>query len=77
MSDQASKHPQNVPGRFYVTEDCLACESCQDFAPKNFRYVEYSMSYVFMQPETSVGVKQCLEGLDHCPLEAIRDELNN
>ena len=74
MSDQPSKHPQNVPGRFYVTEDCLACESCQHFAPNNFRDGEYGMSYVFKQPATPEELKQCREALDHCPLEAMREK---
>jgi len=76
MSDyQPRKHPQNVPGRFYVTEDCLACESCQTLAPKNFRYGEYGLSFVFKQPANAAELGQCLEALYHCPLEAIKDEL--
>ena len=74
MSSQPMRHPQNVPGRFYVTEDCLACEVCQDVAPNNFRYGEYGMSYVFKQPTTPQEVKHCEEAMDGCPLEAIQDD---
>lgn len=68
------KHPQNVPGRFYVTEDCLACETCQAVAPKNFRYGDSGLTYVFKQPSDPEEVKQCEEAVFLCPLEAIRDD---
>ena len=74
MSNHPIKLPQNVPGRFYVTDDCLNCESCQATAPKNFRYCDDGMSYVFKQPDTPEELEQCLEALSLCPLEAIRDE---
>jgi hypothetical protein len=50
MSYQPKKHPQNVPGKFYVTEDCLACESGQDAAPNNFRYGENGLSSSLSSP---------------------------
>lgn len=74
METKATKHPQNVPGRFYVTEDCLACEACQSVAPKNFRYGNNGLSYVFKQPSNAEEVQQCEEALLGCPLEAVREE---
>lgn len=71
--ENPKKHPQNVPGRFYVTEDCLACETCQTVAPKNFRYGNDGLSYVFKQPSDPEEVKQCEEAVFLCPLEAVRD----
>ena len=68
------KHPQNVPGRFYVTEDCLACETCQFVAPKNFRYGDNGLSYVFKQPSDPEEIKQCEEAVFGCPMEAVRDD---
>ena len=69
-----SKHPQNAPGRFYVTEDCLACETCQLLAPKNFRYGDKGFSYVFKQPGDPEEVKQCEEAVWYCPFEAVRND---
>ncbi len=69
-----TKLPENVPGRFYVTDDCLACEACQDAAPNHFRYSEQGLSYVFRQPTTPEEVKQCEEAVDGCPMEAVRDD---
>ena len=72
--ENPKKHPQNVRGRFYVTEDCLACETCQFVAPKNFRYGDNGLSYVFKQPSDPEEVKQCEEAVFGCPMEAVRDD---
>ena len=74
VSDQFERVPENVPGRFYVTDDCLACESCQDIAPNHFRYNDNNMSFVFNQPNTPEEVKRCEEAMDYCPMEAIKDD---
>lgn len=74
MSDAPRKLSENAPGRFYVTEDCLACEACQDVAPNNFRYGEYPMSYVYKQPITPEELRQCQEAMENCPMEAIWDD---
>ena len=74
MSYQPGKHPQNVAGKYYVTEDCLACAACQHAAPQNFRYGKYGMSYVFKQPSTPEEVQQCEEAVSYCPVEAVRND---
>lgn len=74
MSDGPKKLLENEPGRFYVTDDCLACEACQYVAPNNFRYGEYGMSYVFKQPATPEELRQCQEAVENCPMEAICDD---
>jgi ferredoxin len=74
MSDEPKKNPSNVPGRYYVTDDCLACEACQDAAPNNFRYDTNIESYVFKQPGTPEEEEQCRRALSECPMGAIRDD---
>ena len=74
MSDQPMMLPQNVPGRFYVTEDCLACETCQQVAPNNFRYGENGLSFVFSQPSSFEEEKQCEEAVTNCPMEAVKND---
>ena len=73
MSDEREKHPKNVSGRFYVTNDCLACDACVDTAPDNFRMDE-GLSYVYKQPSTPEEEKRCHEAMEHCPMEAIWDD---
>ena len=74
MSEVPKKNPLNVPGEYYVTEDCLACEACQDAAPSHFRYDANSQSYVFRQPSTSEEEAKCRQALLGCPMAAIRDD---
>jgi ferredoxin len=73
MSVEKEKHPKNVPGKFYVTEDCLACAACEYSAPNNFRLEEGS-SYVYKQPTTPEEEKQCQEAMEGCCVEAIWDD---
>ena len=72
--EQAKKNPLNVPGRYYVTEDCLACAACQFAAPHNFRYGDDGMSHVFKQPASPEEALQCSQALLECHLQAIRDD---
>jgi ferredoxin len=74
MTGEPKKNPLNVPGRYYVTEDCLACENCQLAAPNNFRYDGQGQTYVFKQPSTSEEETKCRQALLECPMEAIRDD---
>jgi ferredoxin len=74
MSDAPEKNPLNVPGKYSVTEDCLACENCQLLAPNNFRYDEQGSTYVFKQPGTSEEEAQCRQAFLECPMEAIQDD---
>ena len=77
MCEDSKKHPLNVQGRYYITDDCLACRACEETAPNNIRFAsEYGMSYVFKQPSTPEEKKQCREALDECYVAAIRDNGN-
>ena len=73
MSGEKEKNPKNVPGKFYVTYDCLACDVCEDAAPNNFR-LEDGFSFVYKQPSTPEEAKQCQEAMEGCPVEAIWDD---
>lgn len=77
MTSEWKKHPQNLPGKYYVTDDCLACESCQVEAPNNFRYGEDRLSFVFKQPATPEEVEQCEKAVECCPMEAVRNDGNS
>jgi ferredoxin len=72
MSREPEKNPLNVAGRYYVTDDCLACEVCVLDAPNIFRLAD-GMSYVHRQPETPEEDEQCREAIRTCCVDAIRD----
>ncbi len=64
MPDPNAKHPQNVPGRFYVDTNCIDCDVCRDLAEANFtRHDGGGYSYVYKQPENSEEETLCQEAL--------------
>jgi ferredoxin len=73
MIEAPKKNPLNVPGKYYVTDDCLFCEVCVDDAPNIFRLAG-GMSHVYKQPETAEEERQCQEAMRTCCVEAIKDD---
>ena len=53
MADPKQRTAKNVPGKFYVDNQCLTHAMCQHLAPKNFAYDEENRCYyVCKQPAT-------------------------
>jgi ferredoxin len=74
MADIANKYPNNVPGKYYVDNQCIDCDLCRETAPANFtRNDDGGFSYVFKQPGTPEEEAQCKEAKEGCPVEAIGD----
>jgi ferredoxin len=72
MADLANKYPENVPGSFYVDDQCIDCDLCRETAPANFtRNDDGGHSYVFKQPESDAESALCKEAMEGCPVEAI------
>ena len=72
MADKGNKHPESVPGVFYVDTQCIDCDLCRQSAPGNFqRQEDRGYSYVFKQPATPEETAQCVEAMEGCPVEAI------
>ena len=72
MADVTNRYPVNVPGKFYVDNQCIDCDLCRETAPNNFkRSDDGGYSYVFKQPETPQEEDQSREALEGCPVEAI------
>ena len=72
MAEQDKKWSDNVPGKYYVDEQCIDCDACRTEAPDNFtRNDEHGYSYVFKQPENEAEEVQCKSALEACPVEAI------
>jgi ferredoxin len=74
MADVANRYPENLPGKFYVDNQCIDCDLCRETAPSNFgRNDDGGYSYVFKQPTSEDEEKLCKEAMEGCPVEAIGD----
>ena len=68
----SNRLPQNVPGRFYVDDQCLDCDLCRETAPTVFRRDdEMGVAYIYHQPESEDELSLTAEALQGCPCEAI------
>lgn len=75
MSDPNLKVEENVPGKWYVDENCIACDSCMSIAPDHFVMNEDSThAYVSKQPETAEEEQLCDDAKASCPTEAIGND---
>ena len=74
MADKGKKYDDNLPGRFYVDKECIACDACVLTAPKNFSmHEEDGHAYVSSQPKSPEEEAACKEAMEGCPVEAIGD----
>ncbi|HKU75570.1 MAG TPA: ferredoxin [Pyrinomonadaceae bacterium] len=75
MKTKISKHPQNVPGKYYIDEaNCVGCLLCVSEAPNNFKEDDGYKALVYKQPDTALERQQCLDALRDCPTWAIHDD---
>jgi ferredoxin len=74
MADIANKYSINVPGKYYVDNQCIDCDLCRETAPANFaRSDDGGYSFVTKQPATPEEEALCKEAKEGCPVEAIGD----
>ena len=72
MADTANRYPENVPGAYYVDNQCIDCDLCRETAPASFkRNDDGGYSFVYKQPETPEEQKLAKEAMEGCPVEAI------
>jgi ferredoxin len=72
MADIKDKYPMNVPGKFFVDNQCIDCDLCREDAPNNFsRNDDEGYLYVSRQPTTPQEERDCKNAMDGCPVEAI------
>jgi ferredoxin len=75
MADIENKYEENVPGKYYVDDQCIDCDLCRETAPANFaRNEDGGYSFVFKQPADEDEEAQCQEAMDGCPVEAIGND---
>jgi ferredoxin len=75
MADKSSKYAQNAEGKFYVDNQCIACDACCTTAPDFFKMDDNEgHAYLSAQPQTPEQESQCKEAMEGCPVEAIGND---
>ncbi len=74
MADISQKWKDNIAGKMFVDQSCIACDACILSAPNNFSmHEEDGHAFVKKQPESSEEIAACKEAMEGCPVEAIGD----
>jgi len=75
MADKKAKQAQNVSGKYYVDDQCIACDVCCVEAPASFMMNdEEGHAYVAKQPTKAEEFKECENALEQCPVGAIGND---
>lgn len=75
MAVKENKAPENVPGKFFVDDQCIDCDLCRDIAPDFFgRLDDRGCSFVKKQPQSAEEIDLCTEAMESCPVEAIGND---
>jgi ferredoxin len=75
MAEKESKFKDNVPGAWYIDDQCIDCDVCREIAPDIFGHNEKDgHSYVKKQPENDMELAKCQEAMEECPVEAIGND---
>lgn len=72
MANPEDSFTDNVPGPWYVDDQCICCGMCENLASATFRLAfDYSHHVVHRQPATPVELADAENARDRCPVEAI------
>tara|TARA_B100001248_G_scaffold259723_1_gene246313 strand:- start:588 stop:824 length:237 start_codon:yes stop_codon:yes gene_type:complete len=75
MADKEEKWPENIKGKFYVDQACIACDACVTTAPDHFSMDDDDgHAFVVKQPQSPEEEELVQEALEGCPVEAIGDD---
>ena len=75
MAEKSKKWEDNVPGTYYVDDQCIDCDACRTEAPANYKRNDDSgFSFVYKQPANEEEAEQCVAAMEACPVEAIGDD---
>lgn len=78
MADKSIKWKMNADGKFYVDEQCIACDACVMEAPDFFTMNDDDgHAYVKKQPKAPHEIEECLSAMEACPVEAIGQDGDN
>ncbi len=75
MADKAGRYPENVDGKYYTDNSCIACGACVGEAPDNFKMTDDdTFAFVYKQPDGDSEREACESALDICPTSAIGND---
>jgi len=75
MADSNLKVSENVPGKWFVDENCIACDSCISISPDHFAMNgDSSHAFVQKQPESPEEEQLCEDAKASCPTDAIGND---
>jgi ferredoxin len=75
MADSTRKTPENVPGSWFVDDECIACELCIQLAPLSFKMADDGdHAFVCNQPAGQDEITAADDAAEQCPVEAIGNE---
>jgi ferredoxin len=75
MANKTGKQADNVPGKYYVDDQCIACGVCEGTAPENFKMsADGSHAFVAKQPENDAEEGQVKDCIESCPTNSIGDD---
>ncbi|MHC4547699.1 MAG: ferredoxin [Planctomycetota bacterium] len=75
MARKEDRYPDNVPGAFYVDDQCIDCDACRDCAPDFFTRNDVGgYSFVHRQPANDAEQARCRTAMGGCPVEAIGND---
>lgn len=74
MADKSQKWENNVEGKYFVDQTCIACDACVTTAPANFSMHEDGHAILSKQPQTPEEEDLCREAMEGCPVEAIGND---
>lgn len=75
MADKSTKNESNVAGKYYVDDQCIACDACVAEAPDFFEMNDdEGYAFVKKQPSNDEETEQCENALGACPVEAIGND---
>ncbi len=78
MANKKAKWEKNTKGKFYVDDQCIACNACVLEAPRFFTMNDNDgHAFVKAQPTSASEIEECLSAMEACPVEAIGNDGDN
>lgn len=75
MAEFKLKYPENVSGKYYIDDDCIDCNLCEEISPNHFSAnIEGGYHIIKTQPHKAHEIELLCEAIESCPTAAIGDD---